>query len=47
MNWDKSKEEVCSSVSHKEGKEVRFKPESGRADKVMIMPLEDGDVSNL
>ncbi len=47
LNWDKGKEEGCWSVSHKNGKEVKFEPESGRANKTVTLPLREGNTGSL
>ncbi len=47
LDWDKGKQEGCWSVSHKSGKEVKFEPESGRADKPVTFPLKEGNAHNL
>ena len=46
-DWDKGKQEGCWSVSHKDGKVVKFEVESGRADKPVSFPLKPGNAHTL
>ncbi len=47
INWDKGKAEGCWSVSRKGNKELKFEPISGRADKTILLPIEEGNKGNL